>query len=145
MLSAVLLNCAMLVVVRYYIIVNKAIGAEFPQMLMLIFGLLSVAVAALFIIVQRDIKRLLAYSSVENMGLIALAFGIGGPLGTLAALLHTVNHSTGENPAVLLLGQRPAEIRHAGHGRCERHYARSARHCGAVRRRRAGARRYAAV
>ncbi len=93
MLSAVLLNCAMLVVIRYYIIVNKAIGSEFPQMLMLIFGLLSVAVAALFIIVQRDIKRLLAYSSVENMGLIALAFGIGGPLGTLAALLHTVNHS----------------------------------------------------
>ena len=93
MLSAVLLNCAMLIVIRYYIIANKAIGPAFPQTLLLVFGLLSVAVAALFIIVQRDMKRLLAYSSVENMGLIALAFGIGGPLGVLAALLHTINHS----------------------------------------------------
>ncbi|MCD1126638.1 hydrogenase 4 subunit F [Jinshanibacter sp. LJY008] len=93
MLSAVLLNCAMLIVIRYYIIVSKAIGPAFPQTLMLVFGLLSVAVAALFIIVQRDMKRLLAYSSVENMGLIALAMGIGGPLGILAALLHTINHS----------------------------------------------------
>ena len=93
MLSAVLLNCAMLIVIRYYIIAHKAIGPAFPQTLLLVFGLLSVAVAALFIIVQRDMKRLLAYSSVENMGLIALAFGIGGPLGVLAALLHTINHS----------------------------------------------------
>ena len=66
-LSAVLLNCAMLVVLRYYTLVSKAVGAEFPQTLMLIFGLLSVLVAALFIIVQFDIKRLLAYSSIENM------------------------------------------------------------------------------
>jgi len=50
-------------------------------------------VAAFFILVQHDIKRLLAYSSVENMGLIAVAIGIGGPLGILAALLHTLNHS----------------------------------------------------
>jgi hydrogenase-4 component F len=93
MLSAVLLNCAMLIIIRYYIITVKAVGADYPQTLMLVFGLMSVAVAALFIIVQRDIKRLLAYSSVENMGLIAVAIGIGGPLGVLAALLHTINHS----------------------------------------------------
>lgn len=55
--------------------------------------MLSVAVAAFLILVQRDMKRLLAYSSVENMGLIAVALGIGGPLGILAALLHTLNHS----------------------------------------------------
>jgi hydrogenase-4 component F len=59
----------------------------------MIFGLLSVAVAAFFILVQQDMKRLLAYSSVENMGLVAVALGIGGPLGILAALLHTLNHS----------------------------------------------------
>lgn len=93
MLSAVLLNCAMLIIIRYYIITVKAIGPSYPQTLLLVFGILSVAVAALFIIVQRDIKRLLAYSSVENMGLIAVAIGIGGPLGVLAALLHTINHS----------------------------------------------------
>ncbi|MET7014333.1 hydrogenase 4 subunit F [Uliginosibacterium flavum] len=93
LLSAVLLNCAMLIVVRFYMIVSKTIGPAFPQMLLLVFGLMSITVAAFFIIVQRDMKRLLAYSSVENMGLIALAFGIGGPLGVLAALFHTVNHS----------------------------------------------------
>ncbi len=93
LLSAVLLNCALLVIVRYTILISAAIGPEFPQQLLLVFGLLSVAVAALLILVQRDMKRLLAYSSVENMGLIAVALGIGGPLGILAALLHTLNHS----------------------------------------------------
>ena len=79
-LSAVLLNCAMLVVLRYYILVSKAVGSTYPQTLLLVFGLLSVLVAALFIIVQFDIKRLLAYSSIENMGLISFAFGLGGPV-----------------------------------------------------------------
>jgi hydrogenase-4 component F len=93
LLSAVLLNCALLVLIRYYIIICHAIGNSFPNMLLMIFGLLSVAVAAFFILVQQDMKRLLAYSSVENMGLVAVALGIGGPLGILAALLHTLNHS----------------------------------------------------
>ncbi len=93
LLSAVLLNCAMLIVLRFGMIAAKAVGPSFPQTLLLIFGLLSVGVAAFFIVVQRDIKRLLAYSSVENMGLIAFAFGLGGPLGILAGLLHTINHS----------------------------------------------------
>ncbi|EIJ69515.1 hydrogenase 4 subunit F [Pasteurella bettyae] len=92
-LSAVLLNCAMLVVLRYYTIISKAIGAEYLQTLFLWFGLISVGIAALFIIVQADIKRLLAYSSIENMGLITFAFGLGGPLGMFAGLLHTINHS----------------------------------------------------
>lgn len=92
-LSGILLNCAMLVVLRYYILTNKAVGPEFAQNLLLIFGIISVAIAALFIIAQRDIKRLLAYSSIENMGLIAVGFGIGGPLGVFAGLLHTINHS----------------------------------------------------
>ncbi|MCL6744606.1 hydrogenase 4 subunit F [Kosakonia sp. R1.Fl] len=93
LLSAVLLNCALLVLIRYYIIICHAIGDSFPNRLLLIFGLLSVGVAAFFILVQQDMKRLLAYSSVENMGLVAVALGIGGPLGILAALLHTLNHS----------------------------------------------------
>ena len=93
LLSAVLLNCALLVLIRYYIIICHAIGSTFPNTLLMIFGLLSVAVAAFFILVQQDMKRLLAYSSVENMGLVAVALGIGGPLGILAALLHTMNHS----------------------------------------------------
>ena len=93
LLSAVLLNCALLVILRFHIIITEAIGPQFPNTLLVVFGLLSVAVAAFFILVQQDVKRLLAYSSVENMGLIAVALGIGGPLGVLAALLHTLNHS----------------------------------------------------
>lgn len=96
LLSAVLLNCALLIIIRYHIIISHATGAYFTHTLLLVFGMLSVMVAAFFILVQSDIKRLLAYSSVENMGLIAVALGIGGPLGVLAAMLHTLNHSLGK-------------------------------------------------
>jgi hydrogenase-4 component F len=93
LLSAVLLNCALLVVIRFSIILNQGIGPAFTQNIFLVFGALSVAASALFMYVQRDIKRLLAYSSVENIGLIVLGFGIGGPAGILAALLQAINHS----------------------------------------------------
>ena len=71
---------------------------------------MSVAVAAFFILVQRDIKRLLAYSSVENMGLIAVAIGIGGPLGIFAGLLHAVNHSLAK--ALLFCGSGNVLLRY---------------------------------
>jgi len=93
MLSAVLLNCALLVIFRFAIITNLVVGPTFTQTLFLIFGMLSVAAAAFFMFVQRDIKRLLAYSSMENIGLVVLAFGLGGPLGIFAGLLHALNHS----------------------------------------------------
>lgn len=93
LLSAALLNCALLIVIRYYTIVSSAIGNTFPNTLLLVFGFMSVAVAAFLILMQQDMKRLLAYSSVENMGLIAIALGIGSPLGIAAALLHALNHS----------------------------------------------------
>lgn len=93
MLSAVLLNCALLVVFRFATITNLVLGASFTQTLFLIFGTLSVATAAFFMYVQRDLKRLLAYSSMENIGLIVLAFGLGGPAGVFAGLLQAINHS----------------------------------------------------
>ncbi|MFM2481442.1 hydrogenase 4 subunit F [Celerinatantimonas sp. YJH-8] len=93
LLSAVLLNCALLVIIRYSTLISGAIGPQFPHLLLMIFGLLSVGVAAFLILVQRDMKRLLAYSSMENMGLIAFALGLGGPIGVFAAMLHTLNHS----------------------------------------------------
>jgi hydrogenase-4 component F len=93
LLSAALLNCALLVMIRHAAIVSQTVGPEFPRRLLMIFGALSVGVATLFIAVERDVKRLLAYSSVENMGLITLGFGLGGPIGVAAALLHAINHS----------------------------------------------------
>jgi hydrogenase-4 component F len=93
MLSAVLLNCALLVVFRFATIANLVLGPSFTQTLFLVFGALSIAAAAFFMIAQRDLKRLLAYSSMENIGLIVLAFGLGGPAGIFAGLLQAVNHS----------------------------------------------------
>jgi hydrogenase-4 component F len=93
LLSAVLLNCALFVIIRYNTIISQGIGPGFSQTLFLIFGILSIGASAFFMFVQRDIKRLLAYSSVENIGLILLALGIGGNLGMLAGLLHAINHS----------------------------------------------------
>ncbi len=94
MLSAVLLNCALLVIFRFATITNLVMDSTaFTQTLFLIFGFISVAAAAFFMFVQRDIKRLLAYSSMENIGLVVLAFGLGGPIGIFAGLLHALNHS----------------------------------------------------
>jgi hydrogenase-4 component F len=93
MLSGVLLNCALFVVIRFSIILDYGVGPELPRVIFLVFGTMSVIASSLFMFAQRDIKRLLAYSSVENIGLIVLGFGIGGPVGILAALLQAVNHS----------------------------------------------------
>jgi hydrogenase-4 component F len=93
LLSGVLLNCALYGILRFHLITAKTVGPAFSSRLLLGFGLLSVAVALPFLLVQTDVKRLLAYSSVEHIGLIAVAIGIGGPVGIYAALLHLVNHS----------------------------------------------------
>jgi hydrogenase-4 component F len=93
LLSGVLLKCALFVIIRYYVITMRAVGPEFPQLLLLILGTLSIGVASFLFFVQQDLKRKLAYSSVEHIGLIALGLGFGGPLGVGAALLHSVNHS----------------------------------------------------
>lgn len=102
MLSAILLNCAMYALLRYKILVSRAIGPEFPGALLVLFGLVSIVVAGLLILVQLDLKRMLAYSSVEHMGIIAIGMGLGGALGFPGALLHTFNHSVAK--ALLFFG-----------------------------------------
>jgi len=92
MLSAALLNCALYAVLRLEAITSHAIGSSFSHTL-LAFGCLSLLTAVFLMIVQRDLKRLLAYSSIEHMGIVAIGVGIGGPLGLFGALLHTFNHS----------------------------------------------------
>jgi len=93
MLSAVLLNCALYALLRFDAITTRAIGTGFPHTLLLVFGSLSVVVAAFLMVVQRDLKRLLAYSSIEHMGIIAIGVGLGGVFGLFGALLHAFNHS----------------------------------------------------
>ncbi|MFN8523405.1 MAG: hydrogenase 4 subunit F [Chloroflexota bacterium] len=91
-LSGVLLNCALYSILRFRPIADASIGDALTGGILLGFGLFSVAVAAPFILVQRDVKRLLAYSSVEHIGLAIAAFGLGGA-ATFAGLLHLVHHS----------------------------------------------------
>jgi hydrogenase-4 component F len=93
MLSAALLNCAVYALLRYDTILVHAIGPTFSHRLLIFFGIASVLVAGLLMIVQQDLKRLLAYSSVEHMGIIATGLGLGGFFGLYGALLHTFTHS----------------------------------------------------
>lgn len=92
LLSGVLLNVAFLAVLRFKAVVDLAIGKEFSGGLLIFFGLFSIVVAAFIIFIQKNYKRLLAYSSIEHMGVAALGFGFGGA-GAFAALLHMVYHS----------------------------------------------------
>jgi hydrogenase-4 component F len=98
-LSGLLLNVALYAVVRVKMLVDgalKAGTASSPHLagyLMMGFGLLSFVVAGLILQRQRDIKRLFSYSSIEHMGLMTFAFGMGGPLATFGALLHMTVHS----------------------------------------------------
>jgi len=93
LLSGVLLNCAMYGIIRFYTIATKSTGEAFTSNLLIIFGLLSLGIAVPFIILQEDYKRLLAYSSVEHMGIIALGIGFGGTFGIFGAILHMFNHA----------------------------------------------------
>lgn len=92
MLSGALLNCALLGILRGHQIMRAAGLAEFSGNLLVFFGLLSMITAAVFIVGQGHYKRLLAYSSVEHMGILALAFGVGGG-AVFGGMLHAVCHS----------------------------------------------------
>jgi hydrogenase-4 component F len=91
-LSGVLLNTALYGVFRVYAIANVTLDGQAAPYLVF-FGLLSIAITVPFIMVQHDLKRMLAYSSVEHMGIITLSVGIGGMLGLYGAFLHMFNHS----------------------------------------------------
>jgi len=94
LLSGVLLNCAMYGIIRTIAIVNRSLGSSvFTGRIMISMGILSIITAAIFILTQKDYKRLLAYSSIEHMGIIAVAIGIFTPLSIFGALLHMINHS----------------------------------------------------
>ncbi|HON08314.1 MAG TPA: proton-conducting transporter membrane subunit, partial [Verrucomicrobiota bacterium] len=90
LLSGALLNCAFLGIFRIYQICNKAGMTTLTSDVLIAFGLFSLAVSAIFILGQNDYKRLLAYSSVEHMGLLALGIGFGAS-GVFGSMLHTLN------------------------------------------------------
>jgi hydrogenase-4 component F len=92
-LSGLLLNVALYAVVRCKVLVDGSLHSRLPGQMLMGFGLISVLLAAFFLWRQRDIKRLFAYSSIEHMGIVTFAFGMGGPVAIFAALLHMTVHS----------------------------------------------------
>jgi hydrogenase-4 component F len=103
-LSGLLLNVALYAVVRCKVLVEGSVQTSFARELMMGFGLLSVVVAALLLSRQKDIKRLFAYSSVEHMGIITFAFGMGGPIANFAGLLHMTVHSLTKSAIFFTVG-----------------------------------------
>jgi len=107
-LSGLLLNVALYAVVRLKMLVDLSLAASArPHLagyLLMGFGMLSFLVAGLFLHRQRDIKRMFSYSSIEHMGLMTFAFGLGGPLATFGALLHMLVHSLTKSAIFVTVG-----------------------------------------
>ena len=103
-LSGLLLNVALYALIRFKVLTDGALERPFAGALLMGFGLLSVAVAAFFLSRQRDIKRMFAYSSIEHMGLITFAFGMGGPVASFAGLLHMTVHSLTKSAIFFAVG-----------------------------------------
>ena len=102
MLSGALLNTAMIGIIRYLSVADAAQIGNLPRLALIALGVFSLLVASLFIVRQQGIKRLMAYSSVEHMGVIALGIGFGGMLGIAGALYHMINHSL--NKSLMFFG-----------------------------------------
>ena len=93
MLSGVSLKVALYALLRFHILTTASLGSTFSQTLLLVFGLGSMCLAAPFILVQTNLKRLLAYSSLEHMGLICAGIGLNSPITIFGALLHMGYHA----------------------------------------------------
>jgi hydrogenase-4 component F len=119
MLSAALLNTGMYAIIRFLAIAHARLGDTYPRAVLLSFGFASIVIGALFMVRKGNFKRLFAYSSVEHMGIIAVALGFGGVLGAYGALLQVLNHApprpSCSSPAVTSRcatrpGRRPASL-----------------------------------
>jgi len=118
-LSGLLLNVALYAVLRFKMLLAANPDAISPGPLMVVLGLVSLIFAAFMLYRRRDIKRMFAYSSIEHMGIITFAFGMGGPLANFAGLLHMTMHSLTKSAIFFAVGhiaqvkgtQKIAEIR----------------------------------
>ncbi|HEY9234357.1 MAG TPA: hydrogenase 4 subunit F [Phenylobacterium sp.] len=103
-LSGLLLNVALYAVMRFKVVMTANADAIAPGPLMVLMGLTSVIFAGFMLYRRRDIKRLFAYSSIEHMGIIAFAFGMGGPLANFAGLLYMAMHSLTKSAIFFAVG-----------------------------------------
>jgi len=92
-LSTAMLNCAVYGLVRYYVLTSRCLGPEYPGRLLLLLGVLSMGIAVPFLLVQKNFRRLLAYSTIDQAGIMITALGIGGKSAPLALMLHMTFHT----------------------------------------------------
>jgi len=104
LLSGVTLAIALYALIRFHLVAQVVLGAEYSSILLVALGLLSLFVALPFLVAQSDLKRLLAYSSIEHMGLLTLAIGFGGRLALLGATIHVLVHGLAKAVAFLAAG-----------------------------------------
>ncbi len=103
-LSGLLLNVALYAVLRFKLLLDANANAIAPGPLMATLGIVSLIFAAFMLYRRRDIKRLFAFSSIEHMGIIVFAFGMGGPLANFAGLLHMTMHSLTKSAIFFTVG-----------------------------------------
>jgi hydrogenase-4 component F len=99
LLSGALLAVSFYAILRFYQVTVSAIGPVFPRNVMLGFGLASLALAALYLASQRDLKRLFAYSSIEHMGILAIGMSFSAPIAIVGVLLHVLAHAAAKGTA----------------------------------------------
>jgi hydrogenase-4 component F len=109
LLSGAALSVALYALARFHLVAVGALGPAFSSTLLVCFGLFSLAVALPFIVAQGDLKRLLAYSSIEHLGLATLALGFGGRLALLGLTLHLVCHGLAKSTVFLAAGRLVSE------------------------------------
>jgi hydrogenase-4 component F len=104
LLSGSLLAISFYAILRFYQVAEAALGPRFPRNVLLVFGVASLLLAALYLFGQRDIKRLLAYSSVEHMGILAIGVSFGAPAALAGVLLHVLAHAAAKGNAFMGAG-----------------------------------------
>jgi hydrogenase-4 component F len=105
MLSGALLAAALYAVLRLGAIAQLSVGPSYVHVLLLVFGAASLVLAAFFALRQSNYKRLLAYSSIEHMGIVSLGVGIGGPIAAYGAFFHVIVHAAGKTLAFFGAGE----------------------------------------
>jgi hydrogenase-4 component F len=104
LLSGALLATSFYAILRFYQVASAALGTKLPSDTLLAFGIASLLLASLYLFGQRDIKRLLAYSSVEHMGILAIGVSFGGPVALAGVLLHVLAHAAAKGSAFMGAG-----------------------------------------
>jgi hydrogenase-4 component F len=104
LLSGALLSTSFYAILRFYQVAAAGLGSGFPRDALLAFGVASLLLASLYVFGQRDVKRLLAYSSVEHMGILAIGVSFGAPIALAGVLLHVMAHAAAKGNAFMGAG-----------------------------------------